>query len=87
LLGKETPEVAIRARQQKGGHVGLLACSGLLNGIFGSGDERHIACWQAVKVVDKAEEEGDGVITVREKERPANELTPVFVTGQVRIPK
>jgi SAM-dependent methyltransferase len=25
------------------GHVGLLACSGLLNGIFGSGDERHIA--------------------------------------------
>jgi hypothetical protein len=31
------------------GHVGLLACSGLLNGIFGSGDERHIAFWQAVK--------------------------------------
>jgi len=24
------------------GHVGLLACSGLLNGIFGSGDQRHI---------------------------------------------
>jgi hypothetical protein len=31
------------------GHVGLLACSGLLNGIFGSGDQRHIAFWQAVK--------------------------------------
>ena len=31
------------------GHVGLLACSGLLNGIFGSGDERHISFWQAVK--------------------------------------
>jgi hypothetical protein len=31
------------------GHVGLLACSGLLNGIFGSEDHRHIAFWQAVK--------------------------------------
>ncbi len=31
------------------GHVGLLACSGLLNGIFGSEDDRHISCWQAVK--------------------------------------
>ncbi len=28
------------------GHVGLLACSGLLNGIFGSGDQRHIALWK-----------------------------------------
>ncbi|MGD0011758.1 MAG: DUF6094 domain-containing protein [Terriglobia bacterium] len=31
------------------GHVGLLACSGLLNGIFGSEDQRHISFWQAVK--------------------------------------
>ena len=69
------------------GHVGLLACSGLLNGIFGSGDHRHIAFWQAVKVVDKTEEEEDGVITVREKERFSNELTVVFSTGQVAILK
>src|SRR5271157_2100945 len=48
------------------GHVGLLACSGLLNGIFGSGDERHIACWKAVKVIDKTEEEDEqGVVTIR----------------------
>jgi hypothetical protein len=40
------------------GHVGLLACSGLLNGIFGSGDQRHIAFWQAVKLVDKMGLEG-----------------------------
>ena len=66
------------------GHVGLLACSGLLNGIFGSGDQRHISCWQAVKVVDKSEEEDEeGIITVREKERFSNELTVVFTTGQV----
>jgi hypothetical protein len=30
-------------------HVGLLACSGLLNGIFGSTDQRHISFWQAIK--------------------------------------
>jgi hypothetical protein len=69
------------------GHVGLLACSGLLNGIFGHNDERHISFWQAVKVVDKTEEEEDGVITVREKERFSNELTVVFSTGQVAILK
>ena len=69
------------------GHVGLLACSGLLNGIFGSNDDRHIAFWQAVKVVDKTEEEEDGVITVREKERFSNELTVVYNTGQVAILK
>ena len=68
------------------GHVGLLACSGLLNGIFGSGDERHISCWQAVKLVDKTEEEDDqGVVTIREKERFSNELTVVYTTGQVAI--
>jgi len=70
------------------GHVGLLACSGLLNGIFGSDDQRHIAFWQAVKVVDKTEEEDDqGVVTVREKERFSNELTVVYSTGQVAILK
>jgi hypothetical protein len=70
------------------GHVGLLACSGLLNGIFGSGDQRHIAFWQAVKIVDKTEEEDDqGVITMREKERLTNELTVVYSTGQVAVLK
>ena len=70
------------------GHVGLLACSGLLNGIFGSEDQRHISFWQAVKLVDKTEEEDEqGVVTVREKERFSNELTVVFSTGQVAILK
>ncbi len=69
------------------GHVGLLACSGLLNGMFGSGDQRHVSCWQAVKVTDKTEEEEDGVITIREKERFSNELTLVYSTGEVAILK
>jgi 16S rRNA G966 N2-methylase RsmD len=70
------------------GHVGLLACSGLLNGIFGSGDQRHIAFWQAVKIVDKTDEEDEhGIVTVREKERFSNELTVVYSTGQVAVLK
>jgi hypothetical protein len=39
-----------------GGHVALCAVSGMLNGIFGSGERRHIAVWQPVKVVDRFEE-------------------------------
>ena len=67
---------------------GLLAVGGMLNGIFGSGEQRHISFWQAVKVVDKTTEEDEqGVITVREKERFSNELTLVFAAGHVAILK
>jgi hypothetical protein len=59
-----------------------------LNGIFGCGDQRHIAFWQAVKIVDKTEEEDEkGIVTVREKERFSNELTVVYSTGQVAVLK
>ena len=66
-----------------GGHTALLAVSSMLNGIFGSDNERHLAAWHSVKVVDKKEEEEDGVITITERERFSNELTLIFVTGQV----
>jgi hypothetical protein len=36
------------------GHVGLLACSGMLNGSFGEGESRHIAHWRSVKYVDES---------------------------------
>jgi hypothetical protein len=59
-----------------------------VNGIFGSADQRHISFWQAVKLVEKtAEEDEQGVITVREKERFSNELTVVYSTGQVAVLK
>jgi hypothetical protein len=59
-----------------------------LNGIFRSGDERHIAFWQAVKIVDKTEEEDEkSIVTVREKERFSNELAAVFSRGQVAMLK
>jgi len=66
-----------------GGHVGLLCTAGMLNGIFGEGEIRHIAHWQSVKLVDKSEEEEDGKTVIREKERFSNELTLVFCTGEI----
>jgi hypothetical protein len=70
------------------GHVGLVACSGLLNGIFGSGDQRHIAFWQAVNARScSTEEEDNGTIIQREREYFTNELTVVYSTGQVAILK
>ena len=66
-----------------GGHVGLLCTAGMLNGIFGDGEARHIAHWQSVKLVDKSEEEEDGKTIIREKERFSNELTLVFCSGEV----
>ena len=65
-----------------GGHVGLLCTAGMLNGIFGDGETRHIAHWQSIKIVDKSEEEEDGTTVIREKERFSNELTLVFCTGE-----
>jgi predicted RNA methylase len=66
-----------------GGHVGLLCTAGMLNGIFGDGETRHIAHWQSIKLVDKSEEEEDGTTVIREKERFSNELTLVFCTGEI----
>jgi len=66
-----------------GGHVGLLCTAGMLNGIFGDGEARHIAHWQSIKLVDKSEEEEDGKTIIREKERFSNELTLVFCTGEI----
>lgn len=70
-----------------GGHVGLLCTAGMLNGIFGEGEMRHIAHWQSVKLVDKSEEEEDGKTVIREKERFSNELTLVFCTGDIATVK
>ncbi|HTU33183.1 MAG TPA: DUF6094 domain-containing protein [Candidatus Acidoferrum sp.] len=70
-----------------GGHVGLLCTAGMLNGIFGDGQTRHLAHWQSVKLVDKTEEEEDGKTVIREKERFSNELTLVFCTGEIAILK
>ena len=68
------------------GHVGLCAVSGLLNGVFGSGNDRHVAHWEATKVVDRTEEEGDsGETIIREKERFSQRLTLLFADGRIEM--
>ena len=65
-----------------GGHVGLLCTAGLLNGVFGSGDERHIARWRSVKhVMTFTEDEGDTQV-VHHRERWTNELRLVYGDGR-----
>lgn len=68
------------------GHVGLCAVSGLLNGVFGTGHDRHVAHWEAVKLVDRTEEEGDdGETIIREKERFSQRLTLLFADGRIQM--
>jgi tRNA1(Val) A37 N6-methylase TrmN6 len=65
------------------GHAGLLSCSGLIDGAFGDGADRHVACWQARKVIDRSEEEDEkGVVTIREKERFTQALTLIYADGR-----
>ena len=72
----------------KSGAVGLLAVGGGLDGIFGSGDDRHISAWQLQKHTDRFEETDDkGTLTIHERERFAHELALVLVTGQTAILK
>lgn len=67
---------------QTGGN-GILSCSGLLNGVFGSGEFRHVACWQTGKKVDRFEEtDEDEVTTIRERERFTQSLTLVYANGR-----
>jgi len=70
-----------------GGQIGLLATSGMLDGVFGEGADRHIAVWQSVKVIDRTEEEEDGTLTIRERERFSNVLTIAYEAGRVAVLK
>jgi hypothetical protein len=67
------------------GQVGLLAVSGLLDGCFGSGKDRHVACWQSTKVIDRFEDVEDGVTTIRERERFTQTLTLAYADGRTAI--
>jgi hypothetical protein len=68
------------------GHLGLLAVSSLIDGLFGSDDDRHLSAWRSIKVRDSSEEvEDDGTIIQRERERFTNELTLVYASGKTAI--
>ena len=67
-----------------GGHVGLLCTAGLLNGVFGEGEERHIAYWRAVKHVTEYSEKDGDITIVRRREKWANELRLIYATGRTQ---
>ena len=82
LLPSEDVAIGRPITPLHGGHVGLLCTAGLLNGVFGQGDDRHIARWRSVKhVTEFHEEEGDTKI-IRRRERWSNELRLLYVTGK-----
>jgi hypothetical protein len=65
-----------------GGDVGLLCTAGLLNGVFGQGDDRHIARWRSVKhVTTFVEEDGDEQV-IHHRERWTNELRLIYADGR-----
>ena len=69
-----------------GGHVSLLATAGMLNGVFGNAEDRHIAHWRSVKFVDHWEEdEPKGALVKHDRERFSHELTLVHADGRTRI--
>lgn len=70
-----------------GGHVGLLCTAGLLNGVFGSGDDRHIAQWrtQKVRTVHDDGVDEDGASVTRVLERFSNDLALIYHDGRVRL--
>jgi hypothetical protein len=69
-----------------GGHVGLLCTAGMLNGVFGDGEDRHIAHWRSVKFTDHwEEEEEDGTKILHDRQRFSHELTLVFANGKTQV--
>lgn len=68
-----------------GGHVAVVATAGMINGVFGEGEEKHIARWRPVKhTTVLTEKDGNSTVT-RTKERFSHELSLVFVTGETLV--
>lgn len=63
--------------------MGLLCTAGLLNGVFGQGEERHIARWRSVKNVTEFQEEDGDTKIIRRREKWSNELRLLYITGKV----
>ncbi len=68
-----------------GGHVGLLCTSGMLNGIFGEGDLRHIATWQSRKYTTSWQEDEDDKQVKHTREYFSHECTLLWTSGRTQI--
>jgi len=84
LLRRDENAVGRPITPLHGGHVGLLCTAGLLNGVFGEGEERHIAYWRSVKHVTEFTERDGDITVVRRREKWANELRLIYATGRTQ---
>ena len=85
LLPKEEMATGRPITPLHGGHVGLLCTAGLLNGVFGVGEDQHIARWRSIKHITTIKEKEDGVEITRKRERFSNELSLVYRDGRTRV--
>ena len=67
------------------GHVALLCTAGLLNGVFGSDTERHIARWTSVKTETTYTVEEEKYTETHKREVIANELALIYQDGRTLI--
>jgi len=68
-----------------GGHVGLLCTAGMLNGVFGEGELRHVANWQSRKYTKTWNEEDDGKNVHHTREYFAHECTLLWADGTTQV--
>lgn len=68
-----------------GGHVGLLCTAGMLNGVFGEGELRHVANWQSRKYTRTWQEEDDGKNVHHAREYFTHECTLLWADGTTQI--
>ncbi|HLJ90063.1 MAG TPA: DUF6094 domain-containing protein [Candidatus Angelobacter sp.] len=86
VLLRETETVRARPLTPlHGGHVGLLCTAGLLNGVFGEGDLRHVANWQSRKFTKTWSEIEDGNIVNHTREHFTHECTLLWADGHTQI--
>lgn len=84
LLPPEDLEIKRPPTPLHAGHVGLLCSAGMLNGIFGEGENRHSARWRTTKYtahLPQTEEEAEEGIT-RQMERFSTEVCLLYANGE-----
>jgi hypothetical protein len=68
-----------------GGHVGLLCTAGMLNGVFGAGELRHVANWQSRKYTEIWQEEGDASNVRHTREYFSHECALLWINGATKV--
>jgi hypothetical protein len=68
-----------------GGHVGLVCTAGMLNGVFGEGDLRHVARWQSRKYTQTWQEEDEGKNVRHIREYFSHECTILWAKGRTQV--